>query len=164
MCKSFAKQFFTDVKISYTVKDYVITHLLSCVDCVNEYRKVAKELGIKFNLRDTALDFALQNKHKKHCKTYDTLIDFGFEKDIESRANKFTSWAEIFDLPKLLTIKSFKDFSEEKMEFKVDSMDEDAKAAVEWACWYAEKLCKNLDMLERCLCLNIENEKEKNDE
>lgn len=151
MCKNFKKDFFVKGVLGYTIRDHVLEHLFSCKECYETYKQFAKENNYKFNLREDAIDFVLNNSNRKCCLTRDKLKEQGFEKDIEARSKKWTLVAERFEMVKLNQLPAFKDFVQEKFIVNNDTFEDDIYAVNEWTKHFARKLCKQIDYLETCL-------------
>lgn len=151
MCKNFKKDFFVKGVLGYTIRDHVYEHLFSCKECYELYKQFAKENNYKFNLREDAIDFVMNNNNRRCCLTRDKLIEQGFEKDIEARSKKWSLIAERFEMIKLNQLPAFKDFLQEKFDVNDDTFEDDIYAVNEWSKYIARKICKQIDYLETCL-------------
>lgn len=157
---TFMRQYFAG-ELSVILQDYMYEHLLECKQCYEKYKNRATELGLSFNLRDKALEFAIEHAHKKKiCYTKKMLIKLGFEKDLEAMSNKWTRAAERVDIEQLMNLQAFSDFSQEQMTIKSDNWDEDLDAVYQYTKWFATKLCKDIDHLNKCYLIGEEPKEE----
>lgn len=159
MCKTFAKQYFNNT-ISATVKDYVLLHLLTCRDCLVQYKIKAKEFGIEFDLMYEACEFVNSKQAKFKHKTRDKLIQMGFQKEIEGFSHKWTRIAEKFELDKLSQLKCFSDLTQEDFTTSTDTIEEDTEAINLFARYMAKKFAKDVDLLEKCYSITGEEDTE----
>lgn len=157
---TFIRQYFAG-ELSVVLQDYMYEHLLGCKQCYKKYTTRATELGLKFNLREKALEFATEYGNKKKiCHTRNMLIKLGFEKDLEAMSNKWTRAAERVDIKKLMNLQAFSDFSQEEMTIKSDTWDNDLDAVYQYTKWFAIKLCKDIDYLNKCYLIGEEPKEE----
>ncbi len=164
MCKTFKKDFFVNGTLTYTLRDHIYEHLFTCKECYAKYKQFAEENKYKFNLRESAIDFVLNNQNRKNCMTRDCLKELGFEKDIEARSKKWTLVAERFEMIKLNQLPAFKDFIQEKFEVNNDTFENDVYAVNEWTKHFARKVCKQIDHLEACYSISQDGDKKENEE
>lgn len=155
-CKTtvkFAQMFFNGF-ISYSIKDCVFEHLLVCPKCYTEYRKIAKELGLSFNLRNEAIQFAKDARVKSFNRlTKKTLEELGFANDIKCAINEWSAAANGFNLTKLMNLKAFSDFVSEDFTVKLDNWDDDIESIHNFTKWFAKRIANAVDFLEHCYAL-----------
>lgn len=149
----FAQMYF-DGSISYSIKDCVLEHLLVCQKCYTEYRKIAKELGLSFNLRNEAIQFAKDARVKNFNRlTKKTLEELGFANDIKCAINEWSAAANSFNLTKLMNLKAFSDFASEDFTVKLDNWDDDIESIHNFTKWFAKRIANTVDFLEHCYTL-----------
>ena len=149
----FAQMYF-DGSISYSIKDCVLEHLLVCQKCYTEYRKIAKELGLSFNLRNEAIQFAKDARVKNFNRlTKKTLEELGFANDIKCAINEWSAAANNFNLTKLMNLKAFSDFASEDFTVKLDNWDDDVESIHNFTKWFAKRIANVVDFLEHCYTL-----------
>ena len=149
----FAQMYFNG-SISYSIKDCVLEHLLVCQKCYTEYRKIAKELGLSFNLRNEAIQFAKDARVKNFNRlTKKTLEELGFANDIKCAINEWSAAANSFNLTKLMNLKAFSDFASEDFTVKLDNWDDDIESIHNFTKWFAKKIANAVDFLEHCYTL-----------
>ena len=149
----FAQMYF-DGSISYSIKDCVLEHLLVCQKCYTEYRKIAKELGLSFNLRNEAIQFAKDARVKNFNRlTKKTLEELGFANDIKCAINEWSAAANSFNLTKLMNLKAFSDFASEDFTVKLDNWDDDIESIHNFTKWFAKRIANAVDFLEHCYTL-----------
>lgn len=147
-------QMYFDGSISYSIKDCVLEHLLVCQKCYTEYRKVAKELGLSFNLRNEAIQFAKDARAKNFNRlTKKTLEELGFANDIKCAINEWSAAANSFNLTKLMNLKAFSDFASEDFTVKLDNWDDDIESIHNFTKWFAKRIANVVDFLEHCYTL-----------
>lgn len=153
--KLFIERYF-EGSIRYTLTDYILEHLLTCKKCYNEYRKYGTSIGISFNVREAAIKFVSeQAKDNRICRSRDALLRLGFEKDLEMIYNRWSIAADKLDISQLMNLRAFIDFTLDKIEIRADYIEEDAEAVHNYTKWFAKKICKIIDFLEKCLTLEI---------
>lgn len=149
----FAQMYFNG-SISYSIKDCVFEHLLVCPKCYTEYRKIAKELGLSFNLKNEAIQFAKDARVKNFNRlTKKTLEELGFANDIKCAVNEWSAAANSFNLTKLMNLKAFSDFASEDFTVKLDDWDNDIDAIQNFTKWFAKRIANVVDFLEHCYTL-----------
>ena len=149
----FAQMYFNG-SISYSIKDCVLEHLLVCQKCYTEYRKIAKELGLSFNLRNEAIQFAKDARVKNFNRlTKKTLEELGFANDIKCAINEWSAAADNFNLTKLMNLKAFSDFASEDFTVKLDNWDDDIESIHNFTKWFAKRIANAVDFLEHCYTL-----------
>ena len=149
----FAQMYFNG-SISYSIKDCVLEHLLVCQKCYTEYRKIAKELGVSFNLRNEAIQFAKDARVKNFNRlTKKTLEELGFANDIKCAINEWSAAANSFNLTKLMNLKAFSDFASEDFTVKLDNWDDDMESIQNFTKWFAKRIANVVDFLEHCYAL-----------
>ena len=149
----FAQMYF-DGSISYSIKDCVLEHLLVCQKCYAEYRKIAKELGLSFNLRNEAIQFAKDARVKNFNRlTKKTLEELGFANDIKCAINEWSAAANSFNLTKLMNLKALSDFASEDFTVKLDNWDDDIESIHNFTKWFAKRIANAVDFLEHCYTL-----------
>ena len=152
---SFMEKYF-DGSLSSIIADYVLEHLLTCKECHNKYHEYGMSIGVSFNMREAAIKYATETgKNKKICYTRDTLIRLGFGKDLEVACNQWTVAAEKLDIEKLMNLQSFSEFASDQITIRADYWEEDTNAVYNYTKWFAKKLCKIIDTLEKCLTLEV---------
>lgn len=154
MCTSFAKAFFSQ-DLSCTTKDYIYEHLLECKDCLRVYKKVAKELGLEFHLKASAVCFVIEvskGKYKNCCNKTKAILDaMGMSNEIDLYKHKYILAADSMNLEVLQNLKCVNDMLQESFDFSNDeTLEEDIKSVREYAKFMAKKFCKTLDYLEDC--------------
>lgn len=155
-CKTTVKfaQMYFNGSISYSIKDCVFEHLLVCPKCYTEYRKIAKELGLSFNLRNEAIQFAKDARVKNFNRlTKKTLEELGFANDIKCAINEWSAAANSFNLTKLMNLKAFSDFASEDFTVKLDNWDDDIESIHNFTKWFAKRIANVVDFLEHCYTL-----------
>ena len=155
-CKTTVKfaQMYFNGSISYSIKDCVFEHLLVCPKCYTEYRKIAKELGLSFNLKNEAIQFAKDARVKNFNRlTKKTLEELGFANDIKCAINEWSAAANSFNLTKLMNLKAFSDFASEDFTVKLDNWDDDIESIHNFTKWFAKKIANVVDFLEHCYTL-----------
>ena len=153
--KLFIERYF-EGSIGYTLTDCILEHLLTCKKCYNEYRKYGTSIGISFNVREAAIKFVSeQAKDNRICRSRDALIRLGFKKDLEIIHNKWSIAADKLDISQLMNLRAFIDFTLDKIEIRADYIEKDAEAIHNYTKWFAKKICKTIDFLEKCLTLEI---------
>lgn len=149
----FAQMYFNG-SISYSIKDCVLEHLLVCRKCYTEYRKIAKELGLSFNLKNEAIQFAKDARVKNFNRlTKKTLEELGFANDIKCAINEWSAAANSFNLTKLMNLKAFSDFASEDFTVKLDNWDDDIESIHNFTKWFAKRIANAVDFLEHCYTL-----------
>ena len=149
----FAQMYF-DGSISYSIKDCVLEHLLVCQKCYTEYRKIAKELGLSFNLRNEAVQFAKDARVKNFNRlTKKTLEELGFANDIKCAINEWSAAANSFNLTKLMNLKAFSDFASEDFTVKLDNWDDDIESIHNFTKKKKKRIANVVDFLEHCYTL-----------
>lgn len=149
----FAQMYFNG-SISYSIKDCVLEHLLVCQKCYTEYRKIAKELGLSFNLRNEAIQFAKDARVKNFNRlTKKTLEELGFADDVKCAINEWSAAANSFNLTKLMNLKAFSDFASEDFTVKLDNWDDDIESIQNFTKWFAKRIANAVDFLEHCYAL-----------
>ena len=136
-------------KTVISVTDMLLAHLLECVECRKIYKEFAKrEFNIEFDALKAAQNFISQNPieadHK--CIRKVLITRYGEEVYYGSRKN-FEYAAETYNLDTLKKVKSVKDMFKEKYELTEDNVEQ----VIEFNKYLAKKICKNIDLLERCL-------------
>ena len=155
--KAFIEKYFKG-SVGDIVTDYILEHLLTCKDCYREYYDYGKSIGVSFNVRETAIKYVTERaKNKKICYTRDALLRLGFEKDLELGYNQWSLAADRLDIEKLMNLRAFSEFALDKMTIRTDHWDEDTDAVYYYTKWFAKKICKDIDFLEKCLTLEINN-------
>lgn len=153
--KLFIEKYF-EGSLGYTIIDCILEHLLTCKKCYNEYRKYGASIGVSFNVREATIKFVSeQAKDNKICRSRDALLRLGFEKDLEVIHNKWSIAADKLDIGQLMNLRAFIDFTLDKIEIRADYIEEDAEAIHNYTKWFATKICKTIDFLEKCLSLEI---------
>lgn len=148
MVRTFARMYF-EGKTAASVTDMLLAHLLKCVECRKLYKELAKrEFNIEFDALKAAQNFISQNpREADHKYIRKVLITrYGEEVYYGSRKN-FEYAAETYNLDILKRVKSVKDIFEEKYELSEDNVEQ----IIEFNKYLAKKICKNIDLLERCL-------------
>lgn len=148
MVRTFTRMYF-EGKTAASVTDMLLAHLLKCVECRKIYKEFAKkEFDIEFNAMKAAQNFISQNpREADHKYIRKVLITrYGEEVYYSSRKN-FEYAAETYNLDILKKVKSVKDIFEEKYEIDTDN----AEQIIEFNRYLAKKICKDIDLLERCL-------------
>lgn len=152
---SFMEKYF-DGSLGVIITDYILEHLLTCKECHNKYHEYGMSIGISFNMREAAIKYATEKgKNKKICYTRDALIRLGFGKDLEVACNQWTVAAERLDIEKLMNLQSFSDFASDQVTIRADYWEEDTNAVYNYTKWFAKKICKVIDSLEKCLILEV---------
>lgn len=155
--KAFIEKYFKG-SVGDIVTDYILEHLLTCKDCYREYYDYGKSIGVSFNVRETAIKYVTERaKNKKICYTRDALLRLGFEKDLELGYNQWSLAADRLDIEKLMNLRAFSEFALDKITIRADHWDEDTDAVYYYTKWFAKKICKDIDFLEKCLALEINN-------
>ena len=152
---SFMEKYF-DGSLGAIITDYILEHLLTCKECHNKYHEYGMSIGVSFNMRDAAIKYATEKgKNKRICYTRDALIRLGFGKDLEVACNQWTVAAERLDVEKLMNLQSFSEFASDQITIRADYWEEDTNAVYNYTKWFAKKLCKIIDSLEKCLTLEV---------
>ena len=155
--KAFIEKYFNG-SVGDIVTDYILEHLLTCKDCYREYYDYGKSIGVSFNVRETAIKYVTERaKNKKICYTRDALLRLGFEKDLELVYNQWSLAADRLDIEKLMNLLAFSELSLYKITILAELWDEDTDAVYYYTKWFAKKICKDIDFLEKCLTLEIDN-------
>lgn len=155
-CKTTVKfaQMYFDGSIFCSIKDCVLEHLLVCPKCYTEYRKIAKELGLSFNLRNEAIQFAKDARVKNFNRlTKKMLKELGFGNDVKCAINEWSAAANSFNLTKLMNLKAFSDFASEDFTVKLDNWDDDIESIHNFTKWFAKRIANVVDFLEYCYTL-----------
>ena len=150
LVKTFARRYF-ERRLSARVEDLILAHLLKCIDCRRAYKDFAQTLNINFNLKEAVSNFIVNHpdaREHKYCKHL-FIAKFGQEVYDELKPN-YTYYAETYDVEKLKKVQSAFDIMKEKYEFKKDD-EQYIEALAEFAKYMTVKMCKNVDLLERCL-------------
>ena len=150
LVKTFARRYF-ERKLSVRVEDLILAHLLKCIDCRRAYKDFAQTLNINFNLKGAVSNFIVNHpdaRDHKYCKQL-FIARFGQEAYNELKPN-YTYYAETYDVEELKKVQSAFDIMKEKYEFKEDD-EQYIEALAEFAKYMTVKMCKNVDLLERCL-------------
>ena len=150
LVKTFARRYF-ERRLSVRVEDLILAHLLKCIDCRRAYKDFAKTLNINFNLKEAVSNFIVNHpdaREHKYCKHL-FIAKFGQEVYDKLKPN-YTYYAETYDVEELKKVQSAFDIMKEKYEFKNDD-EQYIEALAEFAKYMTVKMCKNVDLLERCL-------------
>ena len=150
LVKTFARRYF-ERRLSVMVEDLILAHLLKCIDCRRAYKDFAKALSINFNLKEAVSNFIVNHpdeREHKYCKHL-FIAKFGQEVYDKLKPN-YTYYAETYDVEELKKVQSAFDIMKEKYEFKNDD-EQYIEALAEFAKYMTVKMCKNVDLLERCL-------------
>lgn len=150
LVKTFARRYF-ERRLSVRVEDLILAHLLKCIDCRRTYKDFARTLNISFNLKEAVSNFIVNHpdvREHKYCKHL-FIAKFGQEVYDELKPN-YTYYAETYDVEELKKVQSAFDIMKEKYEFKNDD-EQYIEALAEFAKYMTVKMCKNVDLLERCL-------------
>ena len=150
LVKTFARRYF-ERRLSVRVEDLILAHLLKCIDCRRAYKDFAQTLNINFNLKEAVSNFIVNHpdeREHKYCKHL-FIAKFGQEVYDELKPN-YTYYAETYDVEELKKVQSVFDIMKEKYEFKNDD-EQYIEALAEFAKYMTVKMCKNVDLLERCL-------------
>ena len=136
-------------KTAASVTDMLLAHLLKCVDCRRIYKEFAKkEFNIEFNALKAARNFISQNpRETDHKYIRKVLITRYGEEAYYGSVRNFEYAAETYNLDILKRVKSVKDIFEEKYKLEEDNVEQ----IVEFNKYLAKKICKNIDLRERCL-------------
>lgn len=156
--KKFRKEFFVD-RLSVTLTDHILAHLLTCQACLDYYKSIAVDYGLTFNIKERALNFVVNGSHGKKCYknlTKQKLIELGFANDIKARQRKWTNAANYMKISKLMNLKAFEDFMNDELDVDENSADELIQIINNYAKWYAKKICPIIDDLEICYALEME--------
>ena len=148
MVRTFTRMYFEN-KTAASVTDMLLAHLLKCVDCRRIYKEFAKkEFNIEFNALKAARNFISQNpREADHKYIRKVLITRYGEEAYYGSVRNFEYAAETYNLDILKKVKSVKDMFKEKYELAEDNVEQ----VVEFNKYLAKKICKNIDLLERCL-------------
>ena len=148
MVRTFTRMYFEN-KTAASVTDMLLAHLLKCVDCRRIYKEFAKkEFNIEFNALKAARNFISQNpRETDHKYIRKVLITRYGEEAYYGSVRNFEYAAETYNLDILKRVKSVKDMFEEKYKLEEDNVEQ----IVEFNKYLAKKICKNIDLLERCL-------------
>ena len=148
MVRTFTRMYFEN-KTAASVTDMLLAHLLKCVDCRRIYKEFAKkEFNIEFNALKAARNFISQNpRETDHKYIRKVLITRYGEEAYYGSVRNFEYAAETYNLDILKRVKSVKDIFEEKYKLEEDNVEQ----IVEFNKYLAKKICKNIDLLERCL-------------
>lgn len=136
--------------ISNTIMDLLLSHILRCKDCRKHFIAKAKDMGLtKFNIKQEAANFINTKKETDCPKTRAVFIEMYGEKMLENMKPTWTYYAETHDLSKTMNLKCVYDFTQE--QFEVDDKNvKEIEAFVEFGRYITAKLCKDIDLLERC--------------
>ena len=148
MVRTFTRMYFEN-KTAASVTHMLLAHLLKCVDCRRIYKEFAKkEFNIEFNALKAARNFISQNpRETDHKYIRKVLITRYGEEAYYGSVRNFEYAAETYNLDILKRVKSVKDMFEEKYKLEEDNVEQ----IVEFSKYLAKKICKNIDLLERCL-------------
>lgn len=148
MVKFFTRMYF-EGKTAASITDMLLAHLLKCVECRKIYKEFAKrEFNIEFDALKAAQNFISQNPREADHKYIRKILitRYGEEVYYGSRKN-FEYAAETYNLDILKKVKSVRDMFKEKYELAEDNVEQ----VIEFNKYLAKKICKNIDLLERCL-------------
>ena len=148
MVRTSTRMYFEN-KTAASVTDMLLAHLLKCVDCRRIYKEFAKkEFNIEFNALKAARNFISQNpRETDHKYIRKVLITRYGEEAYYGSVRNFEYAAETYNLDILKRVKSVKDIFEEKYKLEEDNVEQ----IVEFNKYLAKKICKNIDLRERCL-------------
>nr|DAH13579.1 MAG TPA: anti-sigma factor [Caudoviricetes sp.] len=150
LVKTFARRYF-ERRLSVRVEDLILAHLLKCIDCRRAYKDFAQTLNMNFNLKEAVSNFIVNHpdaRDHKYCKQL-FIAKFGQEVYNELKPS-YTYYAETYDVENLKKVQGAFDIMKEKYEFKNDD-EQYIEALAEFAKYMTVKMCKNVDLLERCL-------------
>ena len=148
MVRTFIRMYFEN-KTAASVTDMLLAHLLKCVDCRRIYKEFAKrEFNIEFNALKAAQNFISQNPREADHKYIRKVLITRYGEEVYYGSRKdFEYAAETYNLDILKKVKSVKDMFKEKYELEEDNVEQ----IIEFNKYLAKKICKNIDLLERCL-------------
>lgn len=152
---SFMEKYF-DGSLGGIITDYVLEHLLTCKDCYNKYHEYGMSIGVSFNVREAAIKYVTEQAvNRKVCYSREALLRLGFGKDLEVACNQWSVAADKLDIEKLMNLQSFSDFASDQITIRAEHWENDTNAVYNYTKWFAKKLCKIIDSLEKCLTLEI---------
>ena len=136
-------------KTALSVTDMLLAHLLKCVECRKIYKEFAKrELNIEFDALKAAQNFISQHPREADHKYIRKVLITRYSEEVYYGSRKnFEYAAETYNLDILKKVKSVKDMFKEKYELTEDNVEQ----VIEFNKYLAKKICKNIDLLERCL-------------
>lgn len=152
MVQSFAKGIINRT-VSDTIMDIILAHVLQCKECKKHFKMIAKDMGLKFDVKRDAAAFINNKPEARTPKTRAIFIEMYGEDELEKLQPTWSYYADTFDLQKLMNLKCVNDFTQEK--FEVENDPKDIECFAEFGRYITKKLCADVDKLEDCYKLEV---------
>lgn len=157
-CKERVKEFFNK-ELTPEVYELCLIHMVGCDDCNKFYTKYAKEKGFSFDLAKRLIKWSNKRDGLVSPRTPNRI------KELQNKTKKsgtFTSsctkdrWTRAairYDVGELMHVQAFRDFAIE-YDPEHDSGNTDFG---EFYKFITKKICQKIDLLERCLDMEVSN-------